>query len=139
MYAHLNQIQEKDLNKAVSAATELFYYNNPMHLEMSNVFFLKLLPEPPTGMLKSFIYFTLILFVYLYPIIRGLIIFWVRLLGAYINSKENTNFVQHGQRRCRTKQQNELSTMHVKFFSTKRPNEESFAWDTNGLPFVVDN
>ena len=29
--------------------------------------------------------------------------------------------------------------MHVKTFATKRPKEESFAWDTDGLPFVVDN
>ena len=29
--------------------------------------------------------------------------------------------------------------MHVTFFSTKRPDEESFDWDTDGLPFVVDN
>ena len=29
--------------------------------------------------------------------------------------------------------------MHVKVFAMKRPNEEYFAWDTYGLPFVVDN
>ena len=29
--------------------------------------------------------------------------------------------------------------MHVKVFATKRPNEESFAWDTYVLPFVVEN
>ena len=28
--------------------------------------------------------------------------------------------------------------MYVEVFATKRPNEESFAWDTDGLPFVVD-
>ena len=63
----------------------------------------------------------------------------MRLLGAYIHSKENNNFVQHGRRLCRTKQQKELPTMHVKVFATNCPNEESFAWDTDGLPFVVDN
>ena len=29
--------------------------------------------------------------------------------------------------------------MHVSVFTTKRPNEESFDWDTDGLPFVVEN
>ena len=63
----------------------------------------------------------------------------MRLLGAYIYSKENNTFVQHGRQRRRPKQQKELPTMHVKVFATKRPNEVYFAWDTDGLPFVVDN
>ena len=29
--------------------------------------------------------------------------------------------------------------MHVKVFATTRPNKHSFAWDTDGLPFVVKN
>ena len=29
--------------------------------------------------------------------------------------------------------------MHVKVFAMKRPNEDSFAWDIDGSPFVVDN
>ena len=63
----------------------------------------------------------------------------MRLLGAYIYSKDNNIFFQHGRQLCRPKQQKELPTIHVKVFATKRPNEESFAWDTYGLPFVVDN
>ena len=31
-YAHLNQIQEKDLNKTVAAATQIVYCKNPLHL-----------------------------------------------------------------------------------------------------------
>ena len=112
-YAHLNQIREKDLDKAVAAANYLVYYEDPLHLKIPYVFFLKLLPEPPDGMLKSVLSFTLILFVYLYPIIRGIIILWMRLLGAYIYSKENNTFVRHGRQRYRPKQQNELPTMHV--------------------------
>ena len=138
-YAHLNQIREKDLDKAVAAANYLVYYEDPLHLKIPYVFFLKLLPEPPDGMLKSVLSFTLILFVYLYPIIRGIIILWMRLLGEYIYSKDNNTFVQHGRQRRRPKQQKELPTMHVKVFATKRPNEDSFAWYTDGLPFVVDN
>ena len=63
----------------------------------------------------------------------------MRLLGAFIIPKKNNIFVQHGRRCCRPKQHKELPTMHVKDFATKRPNEESFTWDTDGLPFVVDN
>ena len=63
----------------------------------------------------------------------------MRLLGAYIYSKENNTFVWHGHQYRRPKQQKELPTMHVKGFATKRPNEESLAWDTYGLPFLVDN
>ena len=63
----------------------------------------------------------------------------MRLLGEYIYSKDNNTFVQHGRQRRRPKQQKELPTMHVKVFATKRPNEEYFAWDIDGLPFVVDN
>ena len=29
--------------------------------------------------------------------------------------------------------------MHVKVFAMKRPNEDYFAWDTYGLPFLVEN
>ena len=37
------------------------------------------------------------------------------------------------------KQQKKLPTIHVKVFATKRPNKEYFAWDTDVLPFIVDN
>ena len=63
----------------------------------------------------------------------------MRLLCAYMYSKENNIFVQHGRQRCRPKQQKDLPTIHVKVFATKRPNEECFACDTDGLPFAVEN
>ena len=69
VHAHINQKLEKDLDEAVAAATQLVYYDYPLHLTITYVFFLKLLPEPPDGILKLFLSFTLILFVYLYPII----------------------------------------------------------------------
>ena len=75
----------------------------------------------------------------MYPIVQGIIFLWIRLLGTYIFLKDNNIFVQHGRRRFRPKQQKELPTMHVKFFATKRPKKESFAWDTDGLPSVVEN
>ena len=90
-------------------------------------------------MLKSVISFTLILFLCLYPIVQGIIILWMILIGAYIYSKESNTFVQHGRRCCRPKKHKELLTMHGKVFATNCPNEECFAWDTYGLPFVVDN
>ena len=138
-YAHLNQIRENDLHEAVSAATHLVYYDDPLHLAIPYVFFIKLLPEPPDSMLKLVLSFTLILLVYLYPIIRGIIFLWMRLLGAYIFSKKNNILVRNGRRRRRPKQQKEQPTIHVKFFATKCPNEDSFACDTDGLSFAVDN
>ena len=63
----------------------------------------------------------------------------MRLLGAYIYSKDNNTFFHHGRQHRRPKQQKELPTMHAKVFATKRPNKESFAWDAYVLPFVVEN
>ena len=95
-YAYLKKIQEKDINKAVAAATQLVYYDSPLHLAIPYVLFLKLLPDPPNVMLKSVLSFTLIIFVYSHPIIRGIISLCMRLLGAYIFSKKKI-FVQHGR------------------------------------------
>ena len=71
-YAHLNQRHEKDLDKAVAAANTLVYYNDPMRLAVPFVYLLEMLPDPPDGLLKSILSLTLIIIVYLYPILsRG--------------------------------------------------------------------
>ena len=61
----MNQRREKDLDEAAAAATSLVYYDDPVFLEIPNMFFLKLFPEPPDSMLNSILSFTLIIFVYL--------------------------------------------------------------------------
>ena len=69
-YAHLNHRHEKDLEEAVSAATTLVFYNDPLRLGVPYVYLLEILPEPPDGLLKSLLSLTLILIVYLYLILR---------------------------------------------------------------------
>ena len=100
---------------------------------------MEMLPEPPDGMLKSALALTLILFVYMYPILRGIIRLWARLLHVYIWKKRDNIFVRHGRRRGRHKRHNLMPTKHVKVFATANTNEESFSWDTDGMPFVIDN
>ena len=80
-----------------------------------------MLLEPPDGLLKSMLSLTLILIVYLYPILRGLTRLWRRSLIAYMPQRK-------------------LPTLHIKMYATvSDPNEKSFSWDTDGIPFVVDN
>ena len=77
-YTHLNQRHEKDLDEAVSAATTLVFYNDPLRLAVPYEYLLEMLPEPPDGLLKSLFSLPLILIVYLYPILRGLTCLWRR-------------------------------------------------------------
>ena len=120
-YAHLNQIHEKDLDEAVAAATTLVYYNDPLRLAAPYVYLLEMLPEPPNGLLKSILSLTLILIVYLYPILRGLTRLWRRSLIAYMS-------------------QHKLPTLNIRMYATAAdPNEKAFSWDTYGMPFVVNN
>ena len=44
-YAHLNQINEKDLDEAVAATTTLVYYNDPLRLAVPYVYLLEILPK----------------------------------------------------------------------------------------------
>ena len=83
-HAHLKQRHEKDLDEAVAAATTLIYYNDPLHLAVTYVYLLEILPEPTNGLLNSMLSLTLILIVYLYSILRGLTRLWRRSLIAYM-------------------------------------------------------
>ena len=98
-----------------------------------------MLPEPPDGLLKSFLSLTLILLVHLYPVFRGLLRLWGRFTLQYISSKrDKCIFVKHGRRR--RKRHRKLPTLHIKLYATDTdPNERTFSWDTDGIPFVVDN
>ena len=133
-YAHLDQRPEKDLDKAVTAATASIFYNDPLHLAIPYNFFLECLPEPPDGFLKSVLSFRLILFVYLNPILRGLISLWLRHIGAYTFSKLFVNKERH-----RHKQHKHLHKLHIKVFAANASSGNSaFSWDTDSIPFVID-
>ena len=90
-YAHLNRRHEKYLDKAVAAATTLVYYNDPLRLAVPYVYILEILTEPPDGLLKSILSLTLIIIVYLYPILRGLTRLWIRSLIAYMSQRKFSN------------------------------------------------
>ena len=120
-YARLNQRQEKDLDEAVAAATTLIYYNDLLRLTFPYVYLLEMLPEPPDGLLKSILSLTLILIVYLYPILRGLTCLWRISLIAYMSQRK-------------------LPTLQIRMYATYAdPNDKAFSWDTDGIPFVADN
>ena len=76
----------------------------------------------------------------MYPIICGLIFLWMRLFEAYFIKIDKRNmFVQHG--RHRHKQVKVIPNLNIKLFTTKAnyPEENTFSWDTDGIPFIVDN
>ena len=75
-YAHLNQRIEKYLDEAVANTTVAVFHDDPLRLAIPYVYILERLPEPPDGYLKSMLALTLILFVHLYPTLRGLILLW---------------------------------------------------------------
>ena len=105
----------------------------------SHRFIFKPLPEPPDRMLKQLLFLTIILYVYLYPILLELISHWTRLSGAYLFLKDTYISVKHGcRRRCCLRYQ--LPTLHVKIFATnERPEKSTFTCDTHRLSFVMYN
>ena len=97
------------------------------------------LPEPPDGALKYMLSLNLILFVYLYPLVRGLILHWYMSICDSILVEDNRNvFVRHVIRRhakCRP-----IPTLYASAFSTLDDHSEDyFLWDTDGISFVIDN
>ena len=134
-YAHLEQKSEKDLDEAVAAATAAVFYDDPLHLAIPYTFFLERLPYPPNGLIKSVLSFELIIFLYLYPILKVLISLWLIHIGAYTFSKILVN-----KDRRRRKRQKPLPKLHIKSFSANASSDYSaFYWNTDGIPFVVDN
>ena len=83
--------------------------------------------------------FNLILFIYLYPVVRVLIIHWYMCIFASFLAKGNRNvFVQHGIL-CREKC-TPMPILYVRTFSTAdEHSEDSFLWDMDVIPFVIDN
>ena len=81
---------------------------------------------------------TLILFAYLYPEIRRLVLHWSRPIFASLLSKYNRNvFVHNGRRRC--EKYRLMPTLYARAFATSNDHrKDSFLWDTYGIPFVID-
>ena len=99
-YARFHQQSDKDLEYAVASATAIVFYDDPLNLAIPYIFLLLSLPGPPDGALKSMLSLTLILFVYFYPVVRGLILHWYSNIFASLLVKDNRNmFVRHGRLR----------------------------------------
>ena len=138
-YAHLNQKGDKDLEEAVEAASIVMYYDDPLRLSIPYEFLHKRLPKPPDGIIKASLTLGAILIIYAIPIFKGLIRLWIRLLAARLCTRDDRNiFVQYGRRRRpKTK---EIPSLHIKVFATKKDSDENaFSWDSDGIPFVIDN
>ena len=103
------------------------------------IFFLECLTEPPDGALKSMLSLTLIIFVYLYPVVRVFIIHWSRPIFASILAKENRNvFLRHG-RRLHAKFR-PIPTLYIRSLTTVYDHSEDyFSWNIYGIPFLINN
>ena len=121
------------------ASRPLVFDDDPFHLAAIYEFFSKKLPEPPDGPLKRMFALSLILFVYLFPVARGLLYLWVNKLTDYTVRKNDKNIFISSFRR-RRRRLKPLPELNIKLLATNAvPQEESFSWDTDGIPFVIDN
>ena len=75
-YARLQQQSDKDTEDAFASATAIVFYDDSLNLAILYTLLLEHLPEPPDGELIYMLAITIILLVYLYPVVRGLIIQW---------------------------------------------------------------
>ena len=129
-YAHLNQRLENDLDEAVKDATVAVFHDDPLRLAIPYVHILEHLPEPPDGYIKSMLSLTLILFLHLYPTLRGLTILWKKGI-----TKIYTNHGQRRQQRHKT-----LPKMNIIAFSADaNEGDSAYSWDTDGIPLIIDN
>ena len=139
VYAHLNQSNEKDLDEAIQTATAIIYYDDPLHLAIPYEFLLERLPEPPDGITKSLLSLTIIISIYSMIVTKGLLRLWYQLISTRLFKMDKRNkFVSHERRRRRKSRL--MPTLHIKMFTTHtNPDENAFSWDTDGIPFVIDN
>ena len=63
----------------------------------------------------------------------------MRLLAAYLVKIDNRNiFVKFDRRRCHKTPPPPI--IHIKLYTSNgNPSKTSFLWDTDGIPFIVDN
>ena len=138
-YARLHQRSDKDIEDTVGAVTAKLFYDDPLNLDIQYTFLLESFSDPPDGALKSMLSINLILFVYFYPVVRGLILHLYRSITATIISKDNMNvFVQHCIRR-RAKFR-PIPTLYYRAFATADYHSKySFSWDIDGITLVINN
>ena len=138
-YAHLNESSAKDLDEAVHAAKAIIYYDDPLRMAIPYEFLLKRLPKPPDGITKGLLSLSLIISIYSWIVAKGLTRLWYQLVTAHLFKKDTHNiFVRFGRKRRHKSRQ--LPTLHIKMFTTHaNPDENAFSWDTDGIPFVIDN
>ena len=128
-YAHLHQQSDKDLDDAVAAATAKVIYDDPLNLAIPYTFLLERLPKPPEGAIKPMLSLTLILFIYLYSVVRVFIIHWSRFMFSSILAKDNRNvIVRHVI--CRREKYIPMITLYVRAFAIADDHiKDSFLWD----------
>ena len=138
-YSRLHKQSFKGIEYAVAAATDIALYGDPLHLEILYILFLERLPNPPDGALKSMLLLTLVLFEYLYSVVRGLILNSYGPIFASLLAKTNRNmFVRH-DRRCGEKFRPIPTLYTIVFYTEDDHSEDSFSWATDDIPFVIDN
>ena len=102
----------KYLDEAVEASTRIFYYDYPIRLYIPYQFLVNFFLKSPDGMIKKILSIGIMLFVYMYIMICGLICLWMRLFAAYfIKIYKIYVFVRHGHRRF--KRFKFIPTLHV--------------------------
>ena len=82
---------------------------------------------------------TLIPSIYLYPVVRGLILLWsTSILDSFL-AKDNRNvFVRHGKHR--REKYIPIPTLYARVFVTPDDHINDYLfWDTDGIRFVIDN
>ena len=95
-YAHIHQQSDKYLENSVDSATDKVFYDS-LYVAIPYTLLLERLPDPPDGALKSMLSLIFIIFVYFYPVVRGLILHWSRSIFDSFLAKDNKNvFVRHG-------------------------------------------
>ena len=141
-YANLHQRQEHDLDAATQAASSMYIYEDPLLLSVPYEYLFKQLPDPPEGILLRMFSLGLICFVFLYPILYGTVRLTSRTICKTICSRLKATaqiFIRHGHRR--RKRITKMPTLYIRAFATasEHPDENAFSWDSDGIPFVIDN
>ena len=69
----------------------------------------------------------------------ALIRYWTKLIfSSIILSDDKNAFNRHG--RCRKKSRQQKPFLYIKLFTSNAdPSESPFSWDTDGIPFIIDN
>ena len=138
-YDNIHQPSDKDIKDAFDAATAKVFYDDPLDLALPYTFLWEFLPDKPDGALKSMFSLILILLVYIYPVLRVLIIHWYSSIFYSILDKDNRNvFMRQGIRH--REKFIPMPTLYARAFATADDHiKDSLMWDTDGILFVIEN